>query len=78
MREYIQGSGRAAPQGEAIADDSVFFLEGGGYRTMYVIPAQDLVILRLGYFDDDWKTSAIPNFVLAGISSAQDAEESEL
>ena len=45
---------------------------------MYVIPDEDLVILRLGYFDDDWQTSAIPNLVLAGIGADEATEETQL
>jgi CubicO group peptidase (beta-lactamase class C family) len=78
VREYIQGSGRNAPHGEGIDNDTVFFLEGGGYRTMYVIPDQDLVILRLGYADSDWQTSAIPNLVLAGIGGDEPIAEARL
>jgi len=74
VREYIQGSGRNAPHGDGIDNDSVFFLEGGGYRTMYVIPDEDLVILRLGYMDEGWQTSAIPDLVLAGIGDDKNAE----
>ena len=77
VREYIQDSGRNAPHGDGIEDDSVFFLEGGGYRTMYVIPDQELVILRLGYFDEHWQTSAIPNLVLAGLGKEETSEEAQ-
>lgn len=70
VRPYTQGLTTGAPHGEPIADESVFFLEGGGYRTLYVMPDHDLVILRLGYRDPEWETSAIPNRVLAGIGGA--------
>ena len=68
MRPYMQGSELGAPHGEPIEAEGVFFLEGGGYRTLYVLPQQQLVILRLGYFDPDWETSALPNLLLAGIA----------
>lgn len=67
MRPYMQGSEQGAPHGEPIAADDVFFLEGGGYRTLYVLPQQELVILRLGYYDPGWRTSTLPNLILAGI-----------
>jgi CubicO group peptidase (beta-lactamase class C family) len=67
MRPYMQGGTLGAPHGEPIVADGVFFLEGGGYRTMYVLPRQDLVILRLGYYDEEWQTSALPNLILAGL-----------
>ena len=49
-RPYVQDREQAAPHGPPIEADGVFFLEGGGFRTMYVIPGEELVILRLGYF----------------------------
>ena len=67
VRPYRQGGEGGAPHGEAIATDEVFFLEGGGYRTLYVLPREELVILRLGYFDPEWQTSTLPNLVLAGL-----------
>ena len=67
LRPYMQDREDGAPHGEPILAEEVFFLEGGGYRTLYILPDQELVILRLGYFDADWKTSALPNIVLAGL-----------
>ena len=66
-RRYVQDREQAAPHGPPIEADGVFFLEGGGFRTMYVIPGEELVILRLGYFHPDWLTSTLPNLVLAGL-----------
>lgn len=71
VRPYVLGEATGVPHGEPIAAETVFFLEGGGYRTLYVLPDQDLVILRLGYFDPDWQTSTIPNLVLGGILQAE-------
>lgn len=71
-RFYVQGQELSAPHGPGIAADDVFYLEGGGYRTMWVLPQQDLVILRLGYFDADWTTSAIPNLILSGLNDTDD------
>ena len=67
-RRYVQDQELAAPHGPPIEADGVFFLEGGGFRTMYVVPGEELVILRLGYFHPDWLTSTLPNMVLAGLS----------
>jgi CubicO group peptidase (beta-lactamase class C family) len=66
-RLYNQGIAKGAPHGPPIEAENVFFLEGGGYRTMYVMPDLELVILRLGYMHPDWQTSTIPNFVLGGL-----------
>ena len=67
-RRYVQDRKQAAPHGPPIEADDVFFLEGGGFRTMYVIPGEELVILRLGYFHPDWLTSTLPNLVLARLN----------
>ena len=67
-RRYVQDREQAAPHGPPIEAEGVFFLEGGGFRTMYVVPGEELVILRLGYFHPDWLTSTLPNMVLAGLS----------
>ncbi len=72
QRIYVQDGDMTAPHGEGIRADGVFYLEGGGYRTMYILPEQEIVILRLGYFDANWNTSALPNFILDGIKTPQD------
>ena len=69
IRRYVQDREQFAPHGPPIEADGVFFLEGGGFRTLYVIPGQELVILRLGYFHPDWLTSTLPNLVLAGLKN---------
>lgn len=71
LRPYIQDGDRGAPHGEPVAAEHVFFLEGGGYRTMYILPDQQLVILRLGYFHPDWQTSTLPNLILRGLAAAE-------
>ena len=70
-RGYRQDLDTGAPHGPPIAASGAFFLEGGGYRTLYVLPEQELVILRLGYFHPDWQTSALPNLILAGLNAAE-------
>lgn len=77
-RMYVEGWDLMAPHGEGIRADEVFYLEGGGYRTMYVLPQQDLVILRLGYYDADWNFSTIPNLILSGLGDANSTLESPL
>lgn len=68
-RIYSENMDLTAPHGEGIQAEGFFYLEGGGYRMMYVLPEQELVILRLGYYDADWSTSALPNFILDGIAA---------
>lgn len=68
QRPYVQGREMGVPHGPPINAASFFFLEGGGYRTMYVLPEQDLVILRLGYYHPEWQTSMLPNLILEGLN----------
>ena len=70
LRPYIQGTEFGVPHGDPIAAEQFYFLEGGGYRTLWVLPDQDLVILRLGYVTPDWQTSRLPNLILAGLQSS--------
>lgn len=67
-RMYVEGWDFMAPHGEGIRAKDAFYLEGGGFRTMYVLPHQELVILRLGYYDEDWNTSMLPNLILEGLA----------
>ena len=69
-RKYGDHWDLRAPHGEGINADRIFYLEGGGFRTMWVLPEHDLVILRLGYYDANWTTSAIPNFILEGLEAS--------
>jgi CubicO group peptidase (beta-lactamase class C family) len=60
-REYTPGSGRGVPHvAEYVADD-VIWMEGGGGRTLWAIPSQQLVILRLGKQSPTWDASYLPN-----------------
>ncbi len=45
------------------------FFEGGGFRTIYIIPSEQLAIVRQGYTHPDWRTSALPNILLGGLAS---------
>jgi CubicO group peptidase (beta-lactamase class C family) len=67
QRIYVQGWDVTAPHGAGIDAAGFFYLEGGGYRTLYVLPEEELVILRLGYYDAEWDSSTLPNLVLRGL-----------
>lgn len=76
LRAYIQGSEFGVTHGDPIAAERVYFLEGGGGRSLWLLPDQDLVILRLGYFTPEWQTSSLPNLILSGLPTlSQPASE---
>ena len=68
LREYTPGSGVGVPHSEAFLADDIMYAEGGGFRTLYVIPSKDLVILRLGRADDGWDSSKLPNLILRDLN----------
>ncbi len=69
-REYATGSGRGVPHGEDYLSDDVLWMEGGGGRTIWAIPSEQLVIVRLGRASPGWDASVLPNTVLRGLRAA--------
>lgn len=67
VREYQQGSGQGVHHSEDYAADDVIWMEGGGGRTVWAIPSQQLVIVRLGRAAKDWDASKLPNLLLRGL-----------
>jgi CubicO group peptidase (beta-lactamase class C family) len=67
VREYTPGSGRGVRHGEAYLADDVIWMEGGGGRTIWAVPSQQLVIVRLGRQSPSWDASVLPNTLLRGI-----------
>jgi CubicO group peptidase (beta-lactamase class C family) len=66
-REYATGSGRGVPHGEAYLTDDVVWMEGGGGRTIWAVPSEQIVIVRLGRASPGWDASVLPNTVLRGL-----------
>lgn len=67
VREYTPGAGRGVPHGEAYQAADVIWMEGGGGRTLWAIPSEQLVILRLGRQSQTWDASVLPNMLLRGL-----------
>lgn len=65
MRTYFEGKPGVVPQSEPFLADDVVFMEGGGFRTIYVVPSENLMIMRLGQFHDDWDNSYLVNAVIS-------------
>ena len=70
VREYMSGSGQGIRHGEDFVADDVIWMEGGGGRTLWAIPSQQLVILRLGRASPGWDPSVLPNTLLRGLRAA--------
>lgn len=67
IREYATGSGRGVQHGEAYLTDDVVWMEGGGGRTIWAVPGEQLVIVRLGRASSGWDASVLPNTILRGL-----------
>jgi CubicO group peptidase (beta-lactamase class C family) len=67
-REYLTGSGQGVPHGEDFLAADVIWMEGGGGRSVWAIPSQQLVIVRLGRASPTWDGSVLPNTILRGLS----------
>ena len=48
-------------------DDLIYF-DGFGGQRVYVIPSEDLVIVRTGDVSMDWDDALLPNSIFRGIS----------
>ncbi|VWX60697.1 conserved exported hypothetical protein [Sphingorhabdus sp. 109] len=54
-----------------LADD-LFLFDGNGNQTVYIIPSQNMVILRMGNSPDkpvEWDNSLLPNLLLSGLKN---------
>ena len=66
-RSYFEGKPGAMPQSEPFLADDVRMMEGGGFRTVYMVPSRELMILRLGQQVRDWDHAALVNTVIRGM-----------
>lgn len=55
------------------ARDDTYYLDGSGGQRVYVIPSEELVIVRIGTPRPDWDDSHLPNLLVqpAGLASAK-------
>ncbi|MEQ9446358.1 MAG: hypothetical protein RJS98_12400, partial [Rhodospirillaceae bacterium] len=66
-RPYSERRDIGIPHTEPFIRDDIYFFEGGGYRNLYIIPSEDMLILRLGKSDPNWDASYLPNRLVEGI-----------
>ncbi len=66
MRSYFEGKPGVVPQSEPFLADDVRIMEGGGNRTVFIVPSKQLVIFRHGQQVSDWDNARLVNTVLRG------------
>lgn len=65
-RTYFEGRPGVIPQSEPYLADDVRIMEGGGFRTVFIVPSHDLVIHRHGPADPGWDHAALVNMIIRG------------
>jgi CubicO group peptidase (beta-lactamase class C family) len=63
-RAYFEGQPGVIPQSEPFVVDDVRIMEGGGFRTIFMSPSRQLVVLRHGQQVPDWDNAALVNRLL--------------
>lgn len=71
LRSYDESKRGMVPQSEPFLADDVRFMEGGGYRELYIVPSRKLVILRLGTQSKGWDNAFLVNTVIRGMRSTR-------
>ena len=57
---------------EPFAAADVIFIDGFGGQRVYMVPSQELIIVRTGRAQQDWDDARIPNAILRAIRPRQD------
>jgi CubicO group peptidase (beta-lactamase class C family) len=58
-----------------LAQDTIY-LDGKSLQRVYIIPAYELVIVRIGEQADEWDDSVIPNTLVSSLSNRHASKES--
>lgn len=69
-RRYNSKTSFVAKHSEPFLAEDIVFLDGFGGQRVYVVPSQDLVIVRTGKSDLEWDDARLPNAILRGIVPA--------
>ncbi len=68
MRTYFEDDPGVIPHKEPFVVDDVRMMEGGGFRVIFTVPSEDLMILRLGNSQHpDWDHSYLVNAYLRAL-----------
>lgn len=61
-------SERAKERSERLLDAAMFWLDGRGTQRVYVMPAERLVVVRVGEAPPDWDDAFVPNTLIRGMT----------
>ncbi len=61
-------SGIERQDSQPFVPEDIIYLDGKYFQRVYIIPAHDLVIVRIGEEADDWDDVFIPNTLVSGLS----------
>lgn len=67
LRSYFEGQPGVIPQSEPFLADDVRIMEGGGFRTVFIVPSRGIVIFRHGQQTAGWDHAYLVNAVLKGL-----------
>lgn len=67
-RTYFENQPGVIPQSEPFLVDDVRIMEGGGFRTVFMVPSQQLVIHRHGPASPGWDHAYLVNTILRGMA----------
>ena len=66
-RSFFEGQPGILPQSEPYLAQDVRMMEGGGFRVIYMVPSEQLVIFRHGQTVDNWDHAFLVNSILRGL-----------
>lgn len=66
-RTYFEDQPGVIPQSEPYLADDVRIMEGGGFRVVYAVPSEDLIIFRHGATVPDWDGAFLVNTALRAL-----------
>lgn len=67
QRSYGKSVSAIVPAKEPFARDDVYYLDGSAGQRVYIIPSEQMVIVRIGAPRIDWDDSELPNILLGGL-----------
>lgn len=64
-RGYGKGIPTSIPAEEPFAREDIVYLDGSGGQRVYIVPSENMVIVRIGAATRSWDDSALPNILLS-------------